>query len=106
MKTDVRPYQYCNRFDCLPRSHPDEISSLGGSPDRITGKVNRGDDDTYRIIHCRFSQVIYECKLNIDESTMLEMCVETPQKIKRKAKATASDNVNRSALNRNRSSKQ
>ena len=33
------------------------------------------------------------------------MCVQPPQKIKRKAKENASDTVNRSAINHNRSSK-
>ena len=104
-QTDVRPYQYWNQLDFLPWSQPDNISSLGKFFDSIEGEVNRGDDDTYRIIHFRLSQAIDECKGNIDEGTRLEICFQPPQKIKRKTKATDSDNVNRSALNHNISGK-
>ena len=78
----------------------------GGVFDRLKGEFKGVDDDTYRIIHCWLSQAIDECKGNIHEITRLEMCVQPPHQIKPNSKATASDKLNRSALNHNRSNKQ
>ena len=74
------------------------VSTLGELFNQIKSAINKGDENTYRIAHCRLTQAISECNGDIDDDTKLQMTVQPPQTKKASKKMRAADHVNRSPL--------
>lgn len=78
----------------MPKDMPAKISELGELFGRLKCFINKGDETTFKIAHCRLTQAIAECEADVDGCTPLP-----PQQVKGQARASSNSLSNRSALN-------
>ena len=99
-RRDTLPVQFYNKFrnGCMAEEQREKVNTLRElANELIAVSVNNGDDEKYKIAHCRILQAISECEGNVDLSTGLG-AYRSPTQTRRR-RTTPEDLVNKSTLN-------